>query len=938
MSRERADWEQQWEMRLSEERDAHVRTRRLQQQSNNDALKWWRTSNRDQADAREARKIAVEAARQVTLAEQETRRVSFQNLALQRKLSKYADAVPSAEHECLRVRLESAIAEQADTIAALRAQLASQDAECEDEAEHEWKEGDWKGVEGGGVGSRRGGGRRGGGKGGGGNIKGGGGKRGGAKGGEQSRAERELERLRISVGVEPRRNAPARTFKGSADSESAERNWAWRSSHHLTAVMRGRPVSHIAIALRRLGRLKEFADCADFASQVRRVVQGALAAVSERWSARLSVHIWDRLELSRNRMDDLRHLLSFVYKPLTDKYEQIMVWQNPHDENDQLEMPCLVGRAGREKLFGKMAEEGEISVGENGRCERDACKCAAQLYSRFSRAMRSDFSPARPARPIFIFDGTGGSLGKGICHAELGSADFTGECKQSRATLNPLAMYSGNDHALPLRENLTLTARTFNDLIAAGEMKLDDGRRVPCEPIVVGDMQGVKCVMGMTESCHSVWCKCRARGQVDGEGPQHDYGEPGERFESYEKMIEFFDQIGCEFKEEEFLLANAHLSKGLFYGGQFTSFTCPDCGYKPTAAQGKADLAKFNALTDVERKEARKKHVEGGAHWHVELMMGPLVRERVGGFGMRRCGVDTLHLVYLNMFKHAFKYTIHEPLPDSKRAVVSHYLKAAGFYSYDAADESDDPVKRWIGREVKRFLHEADIHLPFLLSLSSGQIDVCEETAAATNAAGEEEMDVSDDEFEPTEEEIAAEAARAPLIALNADRWDRFLSWTREIEQPWEADTDKYRKERALQWCNGARAVSRDLYDLKPTMHSWVPHIACNIVPRQIVSLGEPTRRSADACESYGACAKRLIKHVTCRRALSATYTRGFVEQAFRRLVVRSGLIHGEANAPFLQRKDAMLLDAGRASDGHSRAEGPTILIRVKVEQELERA
>eukprot|EP00966_Prymnesium_polylepis_P306308 7078341-Prymnesium_polylepis.1 len=75
------------------------------------------------------------------------------------------------------------------------------------------------------------------------------------------------------------------------------------------------------------------------------------------------------------------------------------------------------------------------------------------------------------------------------------------------------------------------------------------------------------------------------------------------------------------------------------------------------------------------------------------------------------------------MFKHLFKYTTHEPLPESKRKTASKYLAAAGLYSYDTADDSDDPVKRWIGREVKRFLHEADQRLPFLLGLSSGQID-----------------------------------------------------------------------------------------------------------------------------------------------------------------------------------------------------------------------
>ena len=416
-----------------------------------------------------------------------------------------------------------------------------------------------------------------------------------------------------------------------------------------------------------------------------------------------------------------------------------------------------------------------------------------------------------------------------------------------------------------------------------------------------------------------------------GDGPQHQYGEAGSHFNSYDEMIEFLHGIKCEFKTEDFLLACAHLSKGLFYGGAFTRFTCPDCGYSPTAAIARADLARFKALTDVEQRQKRREHVQGGQHWHVELFMGPMPK----GFGMLRLGADQLHLVYLNMFKHLFKYSIHEPLPESKKKVVSKYLKAAGFYSYDAADESDDPVKRWIGREVKRFLHEADCLLPFLLNLSSGQIDVGEDTAAATNEDGEEEMDVSGDEFEPTAEEIATEAARPKQIVLNADRWDRFLSWVRDIEVPWEAsDTDEYRRMRALQYCNGARAVSRDLYDLKPTMESWVPHVACNIVPRQIVALGDPSKRAADACESYGACAKRTIKHLTCRRVIGAGHSRGYVEQAFRRLTVRSSLIHGADNAPYLQRRDAHLIGVGRVSGAHSRVEGPTHSIRVKVEQE----
>ena len=130
-------------------------------------------------------------------------------------------------------------------------------------------------------------------------------------------------------------------------------------------------------------------------------------------------------------------------------------------------------------------------------------------------------------------------------------------------------------------------------------------------------------------------------------------------------MLEFYERIGCEFKEEDFITANAHLSKGCHEGGKFTRFTCPDdnCGYSPTAAQYKADRAKFDAMTDDEQKEARKAHNENGAHFHVVKYMGMMTRK----LGMESYGADELHLIYLNFFKHLFKYTIHEPLPVSKQ-------------------------------------------------------------------------------------------------------------------------------------------------------------------------------------------------------------------------------------------------------------------------------
>lgn len=79
--------------------------------------------------------------------------------------------------------------------------------------------------------------------------------------------------------------------------------------------------------------------------------------------------------------------------------------------------------------------------------------------------------------------------------------------------------------------------------------------------------------------------------------------------------------------------------------------------------------------------------------------------------------------------------------------IEAKYLRDAGFYSYDANGYTDDPVQRWIGREVKRFLHETDHHLPFLLDLAAWHTGVSAETLALTSANGEEEMDVSGNEL-----------------------------------------------------------------------------------------------------------------------------------------------------------------------------------------------
>lgn len=196
---------------------------------------------------------------------------------------------------------------------------------------------------------------------------------------------------------------------------------------------------------------------------------------------------------------------------------------------------------------------------------------------------------------------------------------------------------------------------------------------------------------------------------------------------------------------------------------------------------------------------------------------------------------------------------------------MRNYLKAANFYSYDAT-EDENPVMRWIGREVKRFIAEAHIHLPFLLRVAAAPPDLTEDMDDTTNGAtaparpctrlpmhprsptavaalestqllarhpimcaddGEFELE-ADDELNVTEEEIAAEEEDEPTMMQNAKYWDDFIALVNEAQKPWavpEDDTDEYRKQRAVDFFNVAN-VRAAFPALAPSMACFPPQPA----------------------------------------------------------------------------------------------------------------
>ena len=797
---------------------------------------------------------------------------------------------------------------------------------------------------------------------------------------ENSSDRQRLEAMRSEVlpAWMGARALPTRSFSGDTSKPSAVEQHRKQAVAHMTAVLRGRgegeSIEHVAAALATAGPdyPKKLMGTAQFAKVVKENATAVVNKVQEHWTDLLAVHIWDRLDLSRSQFETLRHLLSFVYDPETDKYVPIKAWINPNDPTDFVLSAQLASRWRREGKYNELVQAQNIEVGPNGRCQRDVVEAIASIYRNNAAALRSDYSSHRPAQPILFLDGTGSGLGTGLGHAEIGCADFVAGVKQSRSTLAPVAAWAGGDHRPDQEENLDVVMPAFNKAIATECIECDDQAPIPSRPITVADMQGTKATYGMSLSTHSVWCPC-------GKDEQHKY--PEHDVADYEEMMAYIKGIGCRFKTEKEMCAWAHYSYGVHRGKRFTPFECSCCGYKPTESEWRADLAEFQSLDDEEQALRRRAHVALGSHHHQELFCPPLPH-----LGMNRAGVDNLHLTYLNCFKHLFKGTVHEGLPDSNKKAVAAYIKAAHFYSYNACSEEEDPCKTWIGREVKRFIEEAATHLPPLLRLAHAPADVVEGLEDCIN--GESGFShppfvhppspslfplqvlvskrltliqsvrwipltrlrrpqgmhrrcsstlPTGTTFSGTWTPSKRRGRRVPLTQMStaSSAQCSILTW---VCPPFQPCPTSLVRSCALDFrsCAAAAQVCRDWIALKPTAQSWVPHIMLFIVSQQFLELGNPTNRSADACESLGARLKKIIKHLTCRRRCTTdaqgapvehihkatregkklrwtqTLTTGYIKQAFSRACVSVANLYGPENAPFMQRADARLLASGR--------------------------
>eukprot|EP00965_Chrysotila_dentata_P235752 6200937-Pleurochrysis_carterae.AAC.2 len=77
-------------------------------------------------------------------------------------------------------------------------------------------------------------------------------------------------------------------------------------------------------------------------------------------------------------------------------------------------------------------------------------------------------------------------------------------------------------------------------------------------------------------------------------------------------MLGYIQKVGSTMKTFDTMCCYAHYPISVARGRTFERFECPCCGYKPTEMKWRADMAKFNKLSDEDQEIKRKEHNEVG--------------------------------------------------------------------------------------------------------------------------------------------------------------------------------------------------------------------------------------------------------------------------------------------------------------------------------------
>ena len=552
------------------------------------------------------------------------------------------------------------------------------------------------------------------------------------------RAEERLATLKESLGIDAGRSVP----------DASDRK---RGLPMIKSAIADRSATDVSTALKLAGGndfLRDLLSTKEFAPLIRDRIEETFKKIQDRWSPRLAVLIMSDLQLSREQFEALRHYLSFEYDVADDVYRRLELHVNPFNHREKVMWPSLAPRhlrdPERDSVFGlcgvESSADGMVSY------VKDQRGALAQMASDHWEAISQDVKEGRRSLLVAGFgDATGGWRGSSITHFELGLCSWEDkDIKQgSKSNLLPAALAEGDDGADNLRVRFQPVADGFDSLASGRPLAviLPSGRTidVPIDFTFCGDFQIHKAILGMSKYTSAIWCMC-------------DHETTGMfRFRdvpavSYAEVLRWYDEIGCVMKTLEKVCELNHFSHEVLQGRPFKRFRCSmyGCDYEAkTETQWRADMNTHIDSKATERKKADLEH--GRIHRRHRKFLRPMLAK----VPPLRMSVDTLHILFINMFVTYLEATVLcyvVELDEIGRRPIEAYLSSKKIHiKIVKANDLGEMKESLIGRDAKVFMDSAEEIIPELLCFLSSPKPTIEQ--AAEEEVQKVAHDVDSDEF-----------------------------------------------------------------------------------------------------------------------------------------------------------------------------------------------
>jgi hypothetical protein len=689
-------------------------------------------------------------------------------------------------------------------------------------------------------------------------------------------------------------------------SNAAQRKARSRDALHLTAVLNEKAyrAEEVFVALRDSGLLASLWDSAGVwhmrVGWLRKVLE---LFYDDSWNERLAMHLKCDLLLSTRQMQRLRMLMSFDYDATTDMRNQRMLrLREPTvcDEDDCVAYPHpVVSRYKWEPAWVAMKARFNLKVDPEGRVVRQSLRAAIlNVLDRDAASGRmyplESFTNEWPWRPCLQFDGTG-LWSYSLCHGALKNTGYVASVSQhSERLLETLFVAHSHDDHLAMLDILGeydpptpgSLASEAADLIAAGVFEYK-GVSVPLELTLSADLKGVESFRGCGHC--SPWCAC-------GDNEKHGVPFDGNLFKlatlTWHEAQEELKRT-CRYPVSLKFATNAghrsYMGDVLPAPCQFAKCPC----YKKKPYQNEAEEAAAAAARKAAMRAAKtpKDKAALGAARSVKAKIHCNQREGqkpILPIGMNRVPVELLHLLYLNVPKHIFKWLVRRHLTSDQRHRLSEFFAAVHCpIDLKTKAEGRRTEDKWFSGAQWQKLVEgtpenpaglvgvvsyiASLMLEDLPKLSSGEQRAARDDVQRRLRAGASISDAERDMWT-----MWGEAPTAK-VSLMLHCFDAYLDLYCALCDQWVEDerVAAVREARALRVFVAAVKIFKYVEDSSTQHKSWYMHIMAYILPRHVARYGDLWRYSSGALEQRGAQLKTIGRSVACFRPYVAeAYTK----------------------------------------------------------------